>query len=99
MQITRSSVETQKGPADWFTGEVYIDAIAAPAGTSNLRCGQRPLHPRRPDRLAHPPPRPDHLRHRRGRAMPARGRTGRGDPARRPRVLRARREPLARGRS
>ena len=34
MQITRSSVETQKGPADWFTGEVYIDAIAAPAGTS-----------------------------------------------------------------
>jgi hypothetical protein len=26
MQITRSSVQTQKGPADWFTGDVYIDA-------------------------------------------------------------------------
>ena len=22
MQITRSSIETQKGPADWFTGDV-----------------------------------------------------------------------------
>ena len=34
MQITRSSTETQKGPADWFTGDVYIDAVAAPAGSS-----------------------------------------------------------------
>jgi quercetin dioxygenase-like cupin family protein len=34
MQITRSSLDTQQGPADWFTGDVYIDAIAAPAGTS-----------------------------------------------------------------
>jgi hypothetical protein len=30
MQITPSSLETQKGPADWFTGDVYIDAVAAP---------------------------------------------------------------------
>lgn len=30
MKITRSSVETMKGPADWFTGDVYVDAIAAP---------------------------------------------------------------------
>ena len=36
MQITRSGGETQKGPADWFTGEVYIDAVAAPAGTSTF---------------------------------------------------------------
>src|SRR5213078_66324 len=36
MQITRSSIETQKGPSDWFTGDVYIDAIAAPAGTSTF---------------------------------------------------------------
>src|ERR671924_419114 len=36
MQIIRSSVETQKGPADWFTGDVYIDAVAAPAGTSTF---------------------------------------------------------------
>jgi quercetin dioxygenase-like cupin family protein len=30
MQITRSSLRTGKGPADWFTGDVYIDTIAAP---------------------------------------------------------------------
>jgi quercetin dioxygenase-like cupin family protein len=29
MQITHSSVDTQKGPADWFTGDVYIDQVAA----------------------------------------------------------------------
>ena len=29
MQITRSSVDTAKGAADWFTGDVYIDAVAA----------------------------------------------------------------------
>src|SRR4051812_47887831 len=36
MQITRSSADTEKGPADWFTGDVYIDAVAAPAGTSTF---------------------------------------------------------------
>jgi quercetin dioxygenase-like cupin family protein len=30
MQITRSSLETQKGPAEWFTGDVYIDQVATP---------------------------------------------------------------------
>ena len=31
MKITASSTEggTSKGPADWFTGDVYIDAVAA----------------------------------------------------------------------
>ncbi|MEA2159372.1 MAG: hypothetical protein QOD66_1752 [Solirubrobacteraceae bacterium] len=29
MEITKSSVHTAKGPADWFTGDVYIDAVAA----------------------------------------------------------------------
>lgn len=29
MQITRSSADTIKGPADWFNGEAYIDAVAA----------------------------------------------------------------------
>ena len=29
MQITRSSIDTAKGPGDWFTGDVYIDAVAA----------------------------------------------------------------------
>jgi quercetin dioxygenase-like cupin family protein len=32
MKITRSSIETAKGPADWFTGDVYIDTAAEPAG-------------------------------------------------------------------
>ena len=34
MNITRSSIDTAKGPADWFTGDVYIDAVAAPEATS-----------------------------------------------------------------
>jgi quercetin dioxygenase-like cupin family protein len=29
MQITRSSIDTAKGPEDWFTGDVYIDTVAA----------------------------------------------------------------------
>jgi quercetin dioxygenase-like cupin family protein len=28
MRVTRSSEATQKGPADWFSGDVYIDTIA-----------------------------------------------------------------------
>ena len=31
MQITRSSTETAKGPSESFTGDVYIDPVAAPA--------------------------------------------------------------------
>ena len=34
MQITRSSIETTRGPADWFAGEVYLDAVAAPQAGS-----------------------------------------------------------------
>jgi quercetin dioxygenase-like cupin family protein len=29
LQITRNTRETGAGPADWFTGSVYIDTIAA----------------------------------------------------------------------
>jgi quercetin dioxygenase-like cupin family protein len=29
VQITRSGPDTIKGPEDWFTGDVYIDAVAA----------------------------------------------------------------------
>ncbi len=36
MEITRSRLDTTKGPADWFTGDVYIDAVAAPAGSSTF---------------------------------------------------------------
>jgi quercetin dioxygenase-like cupin family protein len=30
MKVTHSSVETMAGPADWFTGSVFVDAIASP---------------------------------------------------------------------
>jgi quercetin dioxygenase-like cupin family protein len=36
MQITRNGVDTGPGPADWFTGSVYIDAIANPSEESRL---------------------------------------------------------------
>ena len=37
MQMIRTSdVETQKGPAEWFTGDVYLDAVATPAGSSTV---------------------------------------------------------------
>jgi hypothetical protein len=36
VQITRSSVNTVKGPADWFTGDVYIDAVAAAPAPNRL---------------------------------------------------------------
>ncbi len=36
MEITRSSVDTVRGPADWFTGEVYLDTVAAPAEGSRV---------------------------------------------------------------
>jgi quercetin dioxygenase-like cupin family protein len=29
MKITRSGLDTGKGPAEWFTGDVYIDPLAA----------------------------------------------------------------------
>jgi quercetin dioxygenase-like cupin family protein len=31
MQITKNSSETMAGPSEWFTGAVYIDAVATPA--------------------------------------------------------------------
>ena len=36
MQITRNGVETTPGPDEWFTGSVYIDAVAMPSGASQL---------------------------------------------------------------
>src|SRR5262245_29777529 len=37
MQITRSSIATVTGPAEWFTGAVYLDAVAAPSEASRLQ--------------------------------------------------------------
>ena len=37
MQITRSSIETMTGPAEWFTGSVYLDPVAAPGDASRVQ--------------------------------------------------------------
>jgi quercetin dioxygenase-like cupin family protein len=36
MQITRNSKDTGRGPSDWFTGAVFLDAVAAPSGGSTV---------------------------------------------------------------
>ena len=36
MQITRNGPDTTPGPSDWFTGAVFIDAVATPSGPSRL---------------------------------------------------------------
>jgi quercetin dioxygenase-like cupin family protein len=36
MKITRSSLATAKGPAAWFTGDVYIDTVVVPEDGSRV---------------------------------------------------------------
>jgi len=36
MEITRSSLDTNVGPSDWFTGAVYLDTVAVPVGGSRV---------------------------------------------------------------
>jgi quercetin dioxygenase-like cupin family protein len=36
MQITRNTVETASGRSEWFTGVVYLDAVAVPSDGSRL---------------------------------------------------------------
>ena len=36
MQVTKHGSRTTPGPKEWFTGAVFIDAIATPAGSSRL---------------------------------------------------------------
>jgi quercetin dioxygenase-like cupin family protein len=36
VEITRNSLDTDRGPSDWFTGNVYIDAVATPAAPSRV---------------------------------------------------------------
>ena len=38
MKLTRSSADTARGPADWFTGVVYIDGIRNPDDQSAVGC-------------------------------------------------------------
>jgi len=37
MQITPNSIETMAGPNEWFTGTVYVDAVAVPSDRSRLQ--------------------------------------------------------------
>ena len=45
MQITRNSLDTNPGPSDWFTGSVYIDAVAAPSDESAIGAASVHLRP------------------------------------------------------
>ena len=38
MKLTPSSIDSATGPADWFTGEVYIDGIRNPDDQSAVGC-------------------------------------------------------------
>lgn len=39
MKITRQTIDTMKGSADWFTGDVYVDAAVAPEADSRASGG------------------------------------------------------------
>ena len=36
MRITRNTVETRPGPGEWFTGSVFLDAVAEPSDASRV---------------------------------------------------------------
>lgn len=36
MEVTRNNKETMTGPSEWFTGAVYLDAVATPAHGSRI---------------------------------------------------------------
>src|SRR5437763_3545591 len=99
MEITRNTLDTSPGPADWFTGTVYIDTIAAPGQASTL--GAAAVHFTPGARTAwHTHPLGQTIWVTEGIGpLPARGRRRRGHTARRPRLLRAGRKPLARCRT
>ena len=46
MQITRNALDTGVGPNDWFTGTVYIDAIATPSDGSRVSASSVHFTPR-----------------------------------------------------
>src|SRR3954453_18978267 len=36
MQISRNCIETARGPTEWFTGVVYLDAVATPSSGARI---------------------------------------------------------------
>src|SRR3954454_19887728 len=98
MQVTRNSVDTAAGPAEWFTGAVFIDAVAAPAGGSRLSANSVHFTPgARTAWHTHPNGQTIYVTDGVGRAQ-RRGGPVEGPPAGRPGLLRARRGALARRR-
>ena len=96
MQITRNSLDTAAGPEDWFTGSVYIDAVAAPSDGSRLSASSVHFTPgARTAWHTHPNGQTIWVIEGVGLCQ-RRGGADRGDPPRRPRLLRARRGALAR---
>jgi hypothetical protein len=59
---------TGKGPAEWFTGDVWFDVIYRGEEPSRARENMVKFAPRRPHGLALPRPRPDAV-HRRGNSF------------------------------
>src|SRR5947209_10798389 len=46
MHITSNTLETGRGPSDWFTGSVFIDTVAAPSATSQIGAASVHFTPR-----------------------------------------------------
>ena len=46
MKIARNERETGRGPSDWFTGDVYIDAVATPSGDWHVAAASVHFTPR-----------------------------------------------------
>ena len=96
MQITRNSLDTAAGPEDWFTGSVYIDAVATPSADSRLSASSVHFTPgARTAWHTHPNGQTIFVTEGLGLAQ-RRGGAIEVDPARRPRLLRAGRGALAR---
>ena len=55
MKLTRSSADTAPGPADWFTGVVYIDGIRNPDDQSAVGCAHVRFSPGSRTAWHHPP--------------------------------------------
>ena len=71
MQITRSSIDTAKGPGDWFTGDVYIDSVAAAPPPSRVTANLVHFMPGARTHWHRHPLEPDRVRHRGRRPVPA----------------------------
>ena len=67
MKYTKSGAQTGVGPADWFTGTVYIDGIRNPDEQSSVGCSHVRFTPGARTAWHHHPKGQTPLRHRRHR--------------------------------